>query len=884
MDANRWTRLRDLYHQVEALPPDERDAALIAACGDDAALLADARALFSREIADGAGAVVDGIVAAAVAGLDDEGPPADRVGPYRLVREIGQGGMGAVYLAERADGQFEQRVALKLIKPGLATAQFLERFRAERQILARLQHPNIARLLDGGIDDEGRPYFALEYVEGEPIDRYSATRAASVDERLRLFLQVCRAVSYAHANLVVHRDLKPAHVMVTPDGQVRLLDFGIAKVVSDEVDGTGRTQFGIRAMTPAYASPEQVRGDAVGTGTDVYSLGVILYELLTGVPPYEFDGQSPAEIERVVCGTEPQRPSTRIGGSRTSSGAEGGHGPSAADVARARKRLRGDLDVICLKALQKDPERRYQSVEALQDDLRRNLDGLPVLARPDSVPYRLNRFAARHRVGLGVAAVVAFAFAVFLAYHTMRLSDERDLAQLEAAKAEQVATFLRGLFEVSDPSISRGETVTARELLDEGATRIERELAGQPDVRASMMLVIGQVYHALGLFDAARPHLEQTLAEHRRLYGDAHEDVAMSAAALASVLQDMGDVEAAEPLFREALATRRAVFGEPDPRVSESLAALAFLLETRGDPEGAERLAREVLAMNRALHPPDHPLVAEATADLAGYLRRQGRYDDAAPLLRAALAAQRAHFGDQDLTVASTARNLASLLRDRGALDEAASLYEEVIATRRAILGDDHPDVGGALNSHALLLLRQGDAGGAIAALRAFLDIVARRHAGRPHPDLAVGYYNLATAYRDSGQLDEAAATHTRGMEISDQVYADDHPNRAYPRIGLGRVYMDQGRFDLAEPLLRESVAIRRLGLTPGHRYTGDALLELGTCLMRLRRFAEAEVLMLEAEALFRDGLGDDDDRTRRARRRLDELDEAWRPRAPSGR
>jgi serine/threonine-protein kinase len=285
MDAARWNRLREIFDTVRDLPPDAQDAALREACGADAALLADARSLLAPS-SGATDALLDGIVADEMASLETTNPTGERVGPYRLVREIGQGGMGAVYLAERVDGQFEQQVALKLIRPGLATDQFLTRFRAERQILARLQHPHIARLLDGGVDDQGRPYFALEYIEGEPIDRYCASRALPVNERLRLFLQACRAVTYAHANLVIHRDLKPAHILVTADGQVRLLDFGIAKVVSDDdEDGGGMTQLGIRAMTPAYASPEQVRAEAVGTATDVYSLGVILYELLAGAPP-----------------------------------------------------------------------------------------------------------------------------------------------------------------------------------------------------------------------------------------------------------------------------------------------------------------------------------------------------------------------------------------------------------------------------------------------------------------------------------------------------------------------------------------------------------------------------------------------------------------------
>jgi serine/threonine-protein kinase len=854
MDQARWGRIRALYEAVCDRPPAERDAALREACGDDTSLYDDVRALF--ELDAGEPLSVERVVGEAVSGLVDAPAEDARVGPYRIVREIGQGGMGAVYLADRVDGQFEQQVALKRIRPGLNTDQFLRRFQAERQILARLQHPHIARLLDGGVDSDGRPYFAMEYVAGAPIDRFCETHGLSVDERLKLFLDVCRAVTYAHGNLVIHRDLKPAHVLVTEDRHVRLLDFGIAKVLSDEEAGPGLTQVGIRALTPEYASPEQVRSEPVGTATDVYSLGVILYELLTGQRPYEITGRSPVEVERVVCGSEPEKPSTASG---------------------PRRRLSGDLDVICLKALQKDPVRRYASVEALSEDIRRHLAGLPVLARPDSVRYRLGKFVTRHRAGVAMTAGGLLVLAALTGYHVVRLSNERDRARLEAAKAEQVATFLRELFEVSDPSESKGQAVTARELLDAGAARIERDLAGQPDVRATMMRVIGDVYGALGLSAEARPLLERAAAEHRRLHGDEHAEVAESETALGVVLQNLGDVAGAEALYRRALETRLRLYGEPHAKVSESLADLAFLLETRGDAAGAVQMARQVLAMERALFPPDDPRVTKATAELAGMLRRTGRLEEAEPLLRAALAAQRRHYGSEDLTVASTARNLASLLRDRGALDEAEVLYREAIATRRKILGDVHPDVAVALNSHAMLLDRKGDLSGAAASYREAIRVSEQVHRGQPHPDMAAMYSNLAATLRGAGQLVEAAATYTLAIAMVDRVLAPAHPNRAFARLGLAGVYLDQKRYAAAEPLIRDALALRRAGLEPGHRYTGDALVELGACLSGLRRFAEAERVLLEAEQLFLKAAGPDDARTTRARQRLEALHQAWR-------
>lgn len=873
MDPTRWRRIRDLVEQFGGEPAPGRDAELSSACGGDVALFDEVQSLLSR--AGRAEALLDGLVSRAVATLvDADDVSGRRVGPYRIVRELGHGGMGAVYLAERADGQFDQQVALKLIRPGLVTGHFLRRFQAERQILAHLQHPHIARLLDGGVADDGQPYFALEYVEGEPIDRYCQTHGLGVDERLALFQEACRAVTYAHANLVVHRDLKPAHILVTADRQIRLLDFGIAKVLTEDgQDGPGLTQLGIQALTPEYASPEQVRGEPVGTSTDVYSLGVILYELLTGARPYHFDSRTPVEIERVVCGRQPDKPSTRV--SDTWRGSDGAEEAAREVRASARRRLRGDLDVICLKALQKDPARRYGSVEALSEDIRRNLEGLPVLARPDSVAYRAGKFVSRHRIGVGVAAVVTVAFAAFAAYHGARLARERDRAQLEATKADQVSTFLRGLFEVSDPSESKGRTITARELLDEGAARLERDLADQPEVRASMMRVIGDVYRTLGLQESARPLLTRALDEHRRLFGPNHEQVAESAHALATVLQELGDVAAAEPLFRESLAIRRQVYGARHESIAESLESLAFLRETRGDPVEAEKFNREALAMTRALFPADDLRVAHSMAELAGLLRRQQRAEEAEPLLREALAVQMKQLGELNLTVSSTQRNLASLLRDRGALDEADTLMRAVIATRRQILGNDHADVAIALNSHALLLDRKGDDAGAAEAFRESLRIQEAAHQGRPHPDLAAGYNNLAGVLRGAGRFDEAIAMYERAIATVDAVLAPRHANRAFSRVGLAVTYIDQGKFAPAEPLLREALAIRRKALAPGDRYIGDTLVELGVCLTGLKRFNEARTRLREAIDLFQSSLGPDDSRTKRALAKLAALDQA---------
>ncbi|MEK7330512.1 MAG: serine/threonine-protein kinase, partial [Candidatus Eisenbacteria bacterium] len=485
-----------------------RTAFLDQACDGDAELRALVEALIRAD--ESAGAFLDRPAAELapelLAGEPEpapEPPMAGRqIGPWRVVREVGRGGMGAVYLAERADGAFEQTVALKLIKRGLARAEILQRFLRERRILARLEHRNIARLADGGVTDDGLPWFAMEYVEGQPITDWCDEHRAGVEERLRLFRAVCDAVQYAHRNLVVHRDLKPSNIFVTADGEVKLLDFGIARLLSDEPDGDALTltREGLRVLTPHYAAPEQLRGEAATTATDLYSLGVVLYELLSGARPFGRSATSLDQLRREVLEEEPVPPS----GLRS----------------EWRHPLRGDLDNIVLTALRKEPQRRYPSVEALLADLERYREGRPVQATPPSARYRIAKFVRRNRVSVIAGAVVTLTFlvgvvatmwqAVAAALVVASLVGglavsigQTRLARREARKAEEVRSFLLRVFEVADPYHSRGQSVTARELLDQGARRIDSELKGQPALRAEMLGVLADLYLKLALVEPA---------------------------------------------------------------------------------------------------------------------------------------------------------------------------------------------------------------------------------------------------------------------------------------------------------------------------------------------------------------------------------------------
>ena len=476
MDQNRWAKIEKLFERAVELNEQERIEYLKNECGDDYELFQEINSLIEADLKSHP--IFDSPQPALEIpeNLKYEGKI---IGSYKIVKQIGLGGMGSVYLAERADGQFEQKVALKLIKPGNNSFEIIKRFQAERQILARLQHPNIARLLDGGITNEGLPYFTMEYVEGDSIDVYCDKNKLSIKERLELFITVCNAVNYAHQNLIIHRDLKPGNIYITKDGRVKLLDFGISKVFTeDETDGSTRmTQTGLFIMTPEYAAPEQIRGETVSTATDIYALGLILFQLLTGAFPYKLNSFAPLELEKVICLTDPAKPSTVITRStKTTNDAEKTEAEKIfttrnIEPSNLKKLLIGDLDNICMMALRKEPANRYNSVEQFKDDVSKYLIGLPVIARTPTIKYRTQKFIRRHYLILSAATLTVLLVAVLTTVYFIQLKDERDKAKLEAQKAEQVSQFLESIFKVADPSESRGDTITAKELLDRGAKK-----------------------------------------------------------------------------------------------------------------------------------------------------------------------------------------------------------------------------------------------------------------------------------------------------------------------------------------------------------------------------------------------------------------------------
>jgi serine/threonine-protein kinase len=634
--------------------------------------------------------------------------------------------MGTVYLAARADEEFHKRVALKIIRSGADSAEVVRHFRRERQILAGLDHPNIAKLLDGGTTDDGLPYLVMEYIEGEPLIGYCDSRSLPVAERLKLFQSVCAAVQYAHRNLVVHRDIKPANILVATDGAPRLLDFGIAKLLNPELAGETPTATAM-VMTPEYASPEQARGARITTATDVYSLGVVLYELLTGRHPYRLASRQPLDVLKAVAEQEPERPSTAVERTeeRTGPGDAQPICSSPESLARTRegtpeklrRRLRGDLDNILMLALRKEPQRRYASVEALSDDVRRHLEGLPVTARKPTAAYRAGKFMRRHVAGVAASVVVLLllvGFAAAMAVQSARVARERDLAQKERATAQReretaqrVSAFLVDLFKVSDPGEARGNTITAREVLDKGSEEIGTKLKEQPEVRATFMDTIGKVYVNLGLYDKAIPLLQEALETRGRALGRENAEVAQSLNSLAGLLTLRGDYARAEVLHREALAIRRKLLGNDHSDVARSLSNLAGVLAQQGDYAGAETAQREALAIFRKVLGNQHPDVAMSLNNLAGVLDYNGDYKGAEMLFREALGIWRKSLGNEHPHVAMGMYNLALVLYEQGDYAAAESLHQDALNLNRKMLGDTHSDVAMSMAGLAEAQCRQ---------------------------------------------------------------------------------------------------------------------------------------------------------------------------------
>jgi serine/threonine protein kinase/Tfp pilus assembly protein PilF len=791
LKSNRWRLVSPHLDRVLELSEVERQRYLDDLANEDLELVADLALLLDEERALRDEKYLEHDAQDLLAESQLAG---QTFGAYELVRPLGAGGMGSVWLARRNDGHFEGTVAVKLLSPALlGGAAGVSRFRREGTILARLKHPHIAQLIDAGVSEAGQPYLVLEYVEGEPIDLWCDERGLDVPSRVRLFLDVLAAVAHAHSNLVVHRDLKPSNVMVSKEGQVKLLDFGIAKLLEGEDSASTLTQLtreAGRIFTPAFAAPEQVTGESVTTATDVYALGALLYLLLTGRHPAGEPGSSPVDLLRGILETEPARLS------------EGVQDPGL------RRELRGDLEIIVAKALKKRPEERYASVMALAEDLRRYLAEEPILARPDSLVYRTRKFMRRNARSLAAAGAAVFLLATVVAFYGTRLAQERD-------RAAEVSGFLTDLLSQADPYNTGDGEPTVRSLLDAGAERARKDLAAQPELQREMLTLLGRLYHQRGAYDQAVPLLEQAVALGRRTLGPSRE-LARSLSDLGAARCENADLVAARAALEEALAMRRKILGEEHPDTAVTYSELGRVLFDQGRLDEAEARFRSALAIRRKVLGPNDHETAVSMSDLGLLLRHKGDRAGAEKLFRETLEVTIKSSGPKHPDVAMSLTNLARTINERGDHKAAEAMFREALAIGQASLGRDHPNNARHLNGLADALRLEGKLAEAEARNQEALAI-SRPALGLDHPVVARQEVDLARTYLDQGRPADAEPLlrHALGVQQRNvSAGATGDWRLGATQSLLGEAYLRLSRFDEAEPYLLRASEI--LQATPG--------------------------------------------------------------------
>lgn len=803
------------------------------------------------------------------------------IGPYRILREIGHGGMGTVYEAEQENPR--RSVALKIIKADRVSAESLRRFEHEAQILGRLQHPGIAQIFQAGTADTGygpQPYFAMELIRGQRLKSFVEQQGLGIRQQLELIAVICDAVHHAHQNGVVHRDLKPANILVTETGQPKILDFGVARVTDSDLQVTTlRTDVAQLIGTIPYMSPEQASGDPreLDNRSDVYALGVITYELLSGRLPYELQERMIPDAVRVIREEDPT------------------------PLSSINKLFRGDVETIVAKSLEKEKARRYQSAAELGADIRRYLRDQPITARPPSTVYQFRKFARRNKMLIGgviAVFVVLTGGAAVSTWQAIRATRaERSAGQRlilarqaqaqaeanairatqEAAKYEAVTAFLQEMLAAVDPSVTPGGLgVTVREVLDQAAAKIDQgSLNDHPEIEAAVRFTIGSTYRALGAFGPADHHLRRALELRKSLFGERHATVAHTMNKIARVLQESGKHEQAETLFRQTLAIRRGLFGDEHADVATSLNNLGYLLHLRGSFTEAEALHREALAVRSKLFGEEHVDVATSLNNLAVLLYATGDLVEAERLFRRSLDMDRKLRGELHPNVAATMNNLALVLQNREEWNQAESILREVLSMRREMEGEEHAHFATALNNLAVLLRKKGDLETGESFYRQALAI-QRRLLGDEHPDTVRTLRNLASLLENKGEIKQAEGLYRQALEIQSRQLGMEHLDTLVTLNNLAVLYLGQERFVEAEPLLAAALQGAKSSLPAGHLYIWVFLNRRGECLTQLQRFADAEVSLLEAYQLAEGQFGAENTRTKRSLSSLAGLYEAW--------
>ena len=863
MDSTRWERIQSLFHNVADLPQPDQRAFLKTACGDDHQLITDVLALveedargtslLDRDLAQVANEVLDEALPASL--------PFKEFGPYRIKHALGEGGMGVVYLAERID--LGSLVAIKILRDAWLSPARRERFASEQRTLAQLNHPSIARLYDADTLDDGTPWFVMEYVEGVPLTDYCSQPALSIDQRLQLFRTVCEAVQYAHQHAVIHRDLKPSNILVKPDGTIRLLDFGIAKQL-DSLDtpagqkGSNHTMTGLRLMTPAYAAPEQIRGEQIGIHTDVYSLGVILYELLAHDLPFDLSRLTPGEAEAMIVGRHPEKPSAVA--KRILEQGANSNIPSAGKTAWA------DLDVLCLTAMHKDTQRRYQSVEALIRDIDHYLNGEPLEARPDTFRYRLGKFVRRNRRAVTAAALVFTVVVGLVVFFIVRLAKARNVALDEAARTQRIQRFTMNLFQGGDEAAGPADSLRVVSLLDQGVLEAQT-LNNDPKVQAELYQNLGSIYQKLGKFDQADSLLGRALEQNKKLFGPDSPEVAESLVALGLLRADQAKYDEAEQLIREGLEMSKRRLPPNHPAVARATFALGKVLGQHGSYDQAIQVLGEAVRLQSGPGAASTDL-ANSLSALADTQCSAGHYELCDPLHRRVLEMHRQLYGPRHPLVADDLASLGAVQTDLGYYDKAEQFYRQALDITESYYGKDHPKTAARLTGLGEALGYEKKYDEADAALQQALTI--QEHVYGPiHPAVAEALNELGNVASMRDHLDEAEARFRRAADIYRAVYGDHHYQVAIALSNVAALYYDRKDYPRAEQLFRDVVRRFTAALSADNVNTAIARLKLGRTLLHQNRYEEAEVETLASYGILTKQTSPDTSFVRAARKDL---------------
>ena len=832
MDIARWHRIQSLFHDAAGVPQGEQRVFLEAACGDDEDLIlevlamldqdASGHSLLDRNIAD----IAEETLANAI--------PASLIlkefGPYQILKLLGEGGMGVVYLAERRD--LGTQVAVKVLRDAWLSPARRERFASEQRTLAQLNHPLIARLYDADILDDGTPWFVMEYVDGIPLTLYCRKHECSVEQRLRLFRSVCEAVQHAHGHAVIHRDLKPSNILVKNDGSVRLLDFGISKQLETLDLQVDQTMTGLRMMTPAYASPEQIRGDRVGITTDVYSLGVVLYEVLTNQLPFDLSGLTPAEAASIIADHEPGKPSAAV--NRTTDSDANSHTLSLS----LSKTAWADLDVLCLNAMHKDPRRRYQSVEALIRDVDHYLNGEPLEARPDAWQYRIGKFVRRNRRAVAATAVIFAVIVVLVSFFTVRLAKARDTALAEAARTQRIQQFTANLFQGGDAAAGPSDSLRVITIVDRGVQEA-KTLNHDPKVQAELYQSLGGIYQKLGKFEPADSLLRSALEQRKSLFGSDSPEVAESLTALGLLRFDQAHLEEAEQLIRQGLEMAKRHLPPDHPAIAKATLAYGKVLAERGSYDQA------IDALNKAVRLQSAPGVAPADlvtslSALADAHYRAGHYDTCKSLYTRVLEMHRQIYGERHPLVADDLGSLAAVQRDLGYYSEAERLDRQALDIAQSYYGNNHPKTAGCLTALAESLTYENKYDEAVSSLDQALAIQERVY-GSAHTSMAETLNELWNVASMRDHLDEAEARFQRAADIYRTVYGDHHYLVAIALSNVAGISYDKKDYPRAEQLFRDVIRRYKETLPADNVNLAIAHIKLGRALLHENRYKDAE-------------------------------------------